>query len=173
MQITLQKTEWDAAASLGEKRQVLREARGKSDPEYNDGGGTHVKRNQIGAVAEYALAKALGPDILADWVTTKAYSTEHWKIKCDVGKNLHVRATDYKSGRLVLHPYDPEGGVFILAVVDHEKLTVTFRGWDVASNLKVPEYWDDYSNGFKNRPAFAVPPNVLNPMSTLPPEAIR
>lgn len=171
MIITLTPGEWQAAASIGERRQALRVTRGRDEPEYRDGGGTHVKRNQIGAVAEYALAKALG--VLADWCDTKSFSLNHKAIPCDVGLNIHVRATDYRTGRLVLHPYDPTGGVFVLAVTSVKNHTVDFRGWDYAYNIKVPEYWDDYSNGFRNRPAYCVPQGMLNAMEDLPQESIK
>lgn len=147
--VVLSASEWAAAESLGLKREALRVARGKSGPQYKDNGGSHERRNKVGAVAEYALAKFLGPDTLRLWCEYQSYSEEHWKITSDVGKNLHVRATDNpKANWLVLHPYDPDTGAFVFAKVDPATLTVRFLGWDYAKNWKNPEQWNDKSPGF-------------------------
>ncbi len=171
--VRLSPHEWAAASTLGHKRQWLRENRGKSPAEYRDGGGTHLERNAIGAVAEYALAKHYGKDTLQDWCENKSFSLEHHKIACDVGLNLHVRASNNTRARLVAHPYDPDGGVFVLALTDASLRLVSFVGWCWGREAKQPIHWDDYSNGFRYRPAFAVPSHYLQPMSTVPHEAIR
>lgn len=170
--VKLTTTEWEAACSLGRKRHWLREQRGRSPAEYRDRGGSHMDRNALGAVAEYALAKHYGPDVLADWVEHKAFSLEHHLIPCDVGKNLHVRATKYRAGRLVAHPYDPDTGVFVLARVC-EELTVDFVGWCLGAFAKQPHYWLADGPGFKLRPAFVVDSDDLCDMDTIPSEAIR
>jgi len=173
LDVTLTTAEWEAACSIGHKRQWLREHRGRSPAEYRDRGGSHLDRHAVGAVAEYALAKALGDDVLADWRATKAFSLEHHLIPCDVGKNLHVRATSHPRGRLIAHPYDPDAGVFVLARASAPALTVAFVGWCLGSEAKSRERWLDHGPGFSLRPAFVTDADALNPMDTLPPEAVR
>lgn len=169
MQITLTQAEHDAAYAVGVKRNALRRSRGKAQ-EYNDGGGTTDHRNGIGAVAEYALAKLLGSETLKDWAETKSFSTDHHKITCDVGKNLHVRATENPKARLlIIHPYDPGDGVFVMAHV--RGLSVTFDGWEYASNVQQPENWRDSGPGFFYRPAYTLDNAFLRPMDTIPEEA--
>lgn len=165
--ITLTKDEYDAAAALGVKREALRRARQKARPVPGDGGGDWDDRNAIGAVAEYALAKLLGPAFVRDWVETKAYSENHRAIACDVGDNLHVRATTRANGNLILHPGDPDNGAFVLARVDGR--TVTFPGWCRAGACKTDEYWRDTGPGFGKRPAYVVPARELLPMDALRP----
>ena len=171
--VRLSAAEWQAAASIGEKRETLRVQRGKSPAEYRDRGGTHVERNRIGSVAEYALAKHYGKDTLQDWCETKSYSEHHHLIPCDVGTNLHVRATANPRGRLVGHPYDPDSGIFVLARVDATARTVTFVGWTTGATLKEPYNWCNTGPGFGLRPAFVIATNELQPISTIPPEAIH
>jgi hypothetical protein len=169
--VTLSPAEWHAAGSIGLKRQNLRVQRGKYRGEYKDNGGTLDERNVQGAQAEYALAKFYGKDTLQDWCETKSFSMEHEKIPCDVGVNLHVRSTFYTYGRLVVHPYDPDNGVFILARVQDPKRTVQFIGWTVASEAKKPEHW--LNEGiWARRPAFVLDNDLLRPMSSIPPEAV-
>ncbi len=165
--------EWEAACSIGRKRQWLREQRGRSPAEYSDRGGTHLDRNAIGAVAEYVLAKHYGAETLRDWCENKSFSLEHHLIPCDVGKNLHVRATKLPHGRLIAHPYDPDGGVFVLARVDSTNRAVTFVGWAYGHAVKQRPYWTDTGPGFKFRPAFVFPSELLYPFGTVPEEAIR
>lgn len=169
--VTLTPDEAIAARGLGRKREELRVVRGKSGPEYQDNGGTHVERNELGALAEYALAKSLGPDTLRDWVENKAFSLNHKNIPCDVGVNLHVRATKRLTGGLILHPSDPDRGAFVLALV--EGLTVTFRGWIRCQAGKQQEYWRDTGPGFGKRPAYVVPQDELLTMNSLRPEDVR
>lgn len=173
--ITIQLTsdEWTAAESIGLKRQALRLQRGKSPVEYRDGGGTHNERNGIGSVAEYATAKHYGPDVLRDWCENKSFSLQHHLIPCDVGKSLHVRSTKLSHGGLIAHDYDPNTGVFILAIADKAALTVTLIGWDYGANVKKKVNWKDTGSGFGRRPAYCAGQDSLRPMDTIPPEAIR
>lgn len=174
--VQLLETEWKAAGQIGLKREALRRARGKSQGEYQDNGGTKDERNAIGAIAEYALAKHLGPKTLRDWCENKSFSMEHQKIPCDVGSNLHVRATSNPRARLlILHPYDPPAGVFIFATVDEESRIVNFHGWILASEGQQPEYWNDYMRGFDRpgRAAYTVDRSLLKPIETIPSESIN
>jgi hypothetical protein len=176
--VALTKAEYDEAVAIGLKRQALREERGK-DKQYKDGGGTNERRNVVGAVAEFALASHLGPDVLDRWRKTQAFSLEHWKIKSDVGESLHVRSTEKSQGGLIAHSYDPNVGTFVLAIVndktpsDGASAVVTFPGWLPAVLCKTRSYWRDTGPGFEDRPAYCVRQRALRPMDTLPPEAIR
>jgi hypothetical protein len=172
-EVRLSLGEWTAAESTGRKRESLRLDRGLSPPEYNDAGGSHMDRNALGSVAEYALAKLLGPDTLRDWCENKAFSLNHRDIPCDVGQNLHVRATTLAHGGLIVHPYDPPNGVFVLAVVDRSRLLVRYLGWWYARSAQTPRYWRNTGPGFGLRPAYVVPQDHLHPMDTLPEDAIR
>lgn len=181
IKIVLSESEVAAASSLGVKRHRCRERRENGgDPieGFRDNGGTHDRRNAVGAIAEYAVAKHVGPDALRDWVETKAYSDEGGGgIPCDVGSNIHVRSTASKSPntRLIVHPYDPDVGCFVFVVWDEETRTATIHGWQWGRNCKRPAFWDDKSPGFRerdhkgrSRAAYCVPRDRLFPIETLP-----
>lgn len=170
MIVELSEGERLAAASIGLKRLEHRRRRG-AEKHYQDNGGTNEDRESIGAIAEYALAKHLGAEVLRDWCETKAYTDgDHTLIPCDVGRNLHVRATVKRHGGLILHDSDPDCGVFVLAIV--VPTYVEFRGWAYARNVKRASYWRTDGPGFGKRPAYVMPQDALRPMSELPPEAI-
>ena len=172
--ITLSTEDYDFAAVIGRKREDYRKDRGRSPAEYQDRGGTHYDRHVLGAVTEFALAKFLGDDVLEDWKATKAYSDTPWLITCDVGKNLHVRATRYEAGSLVLTPDDTNTGVFVLARLDDRRKRVTFAGWCYGRDGKQDCLWcDDGVWSGKGRAAYLVGEDCLNDMSTIPPEAVR
>ena len=173
MIVVLTPEELAVARDAGAKRLALYIARSMGG--FKAG---HQKRgtcNALGAVAEYALAKHYGPDVLNDWINTKAFGLEHWKIPCDVGVNLHVRATDRPNGGLIVHPYDPDNGAFVLAICDPSGTGVRFVGWALGKALKDTDFWRDKGPGF-GRPgcaAFCAPQSVLNPMDSLPKEYVR
>lgn len=191
--IVLSPAEWQAAEQIGLKRQSLRKARGLNGDDYKDKGGTREERNAIGAVAEYALAKHYGADILRDWCETKSFSLEHWKIKCDVGANLHVRASaNPRAKMLVVHesktqspeeptnrrhrrPSDPDDGIFVFATVDTASHSVTFHGWRMSGWVQKNCEWNTTTPGFNrtDRHAYTCPKDDLLPMETVPAEAIR
>lgn len=192
MIVTLTPDQWDDAESFGERREQLKVQRGKEQTMPGDKGGSWMHRNRVGIVAECALARQLGPDVLEDWINNKAFSLEHWKIKCDVGKNLHVRATDNPRARLLIvheapgqcmepasrrkrRPTDPADGVFILAYVDRQALSVTYYGWQWSGWVQENVPWNTTGPGFfrNDRHAFTLDKDDLLPMSTIPPEAIR
>lgn len=163
--VILKPAEWDAASSLGAKREALRLARGRGqDFDKTDGGGSMVKRNAIGAVAEYALARHYSLQRL--WCETQAFSEEHWKITADVGHGIQVRATDRSTGRLWGYTYDKgDDQAYVLARVDATRRTVSFIGWMYGRDIKSPQYWDLMK---WSRPAFTPPVEVLTDMALLP-----
>lgn len=172
--VNLPRPEWDAAYSLGLKREALRRDQNRSQDLQagTRSGGDSDRRNGVGAVAEYALAKHYGAAILADWVQTKAFVlSNHHLITSDVGRNLQVRATEGKRFGLPLQTFDTdhEGNPWILAYVDESALTVTFAGWITLAEGRQPHNWrSDWP-----RPAYCVPAQALHPMSTIREEDIR
>lgn len=146
----------------------------------------------IGAIAEYALAKHYGKTVLQDWCENKSYTDgDPRSIPCDVGKNIHVRATSNPRARfLVIHeargqamepverrrfrPTDTATGTFVMARVDEATRTVVFLGWQNSGWVQENVVWNNTSPGFFNtdRHAFTCPIEALEPMNTIPPEDI-
>lgn len=174
--IRLKPSEHAAACSLGVKRESLRRARGKVQDfdQRGDKGGTLNERNAIGALAEYALAKYLGLDVLRDWCENKAFSLDHSKITSDVGKNIQVRASANPRATLWVYHHDNyPTAPFVLARVDG--LDVTFVGWVFGSEGQNPEWWDrlGWSRFGPDRAAYNVPHEALKPMQELPDDCVR
>jgi hypothetical protein len=80
----------------------------------------------------------------------------------DVGP-LGVRTTAHPTGRLCLHPADPDDTPFVLVVGTMP--TLRLAGWLRARDGKREEWWDDPQR--TNRPAFYVPQHRLHPLTTL------
>ena len=167
MIITLTEAEVSTATAIGAKREALRVSRGKGKRTPNDRGGSWLRRNAIGAIAEYAAAKHYG--VLDRWLETQAYSLEHEKITADFGSKCQLRATDLPNGGLILHDYDTDGP-YILALVEGSK--VTLIGWMPARLARCDAYWRATGRGFSARPAYVVPQEDLLDINTLPMEAI-
>ena len=171
MDIAITLAEWGEARAFGLKRQALKKNRGRACAAPKDAGGSWDERNALGAIAEFALAKAYG---LVDlWRSTQAYSEQHAKITSDVGQNIQVRATDVEHGSLIVHDYDKKDAPYVLAIVRLAGPPVVhFAGWTWWRLACIPRFWDDRSPGF-NRPgrgAYRVPQDCLFPMKTLPEE---
>lgn len=113
----------------------------------------------LGAVAEISISLVLG---------------EHWhaflenlghgdRKPPDVGKNIQVRATEYRRGHLIVHPSDHDSDLFVLVLVAGQ--TIHIRGWLPGSEAKLPKYWGDkMRNG---RPAFWIPQSDLRNVESL------
>jgi hypothetical protein len=81
----------------------------------------------------------------------------------DVGADLQVRSTEYRSGHLICHPGDSEEDRFILVHVNGRKLQI--KGWLRGSEAKQEKYWGDkFKNG---RPAYWIPQRELHPIDQL------
>lgn len=152
-------------------------------------------RNAIGAVAEYALAKHYGKSVLVDWCENKSYVNTPEAIRaipCDVGKNIHVRATSNPRARmLIVHearghaeepverrrfrPSDPPNGVFVFATVLEITLTVVYHGWQNSGWVQKCCAWNTRSPGFfqKDRHAYTCDVDDLLDMATIPHEDIE
>lgn len=174
--VYLNVNERKAAASFGEKREALRHSRGihQDFDKRGDGGPSMEKRNQVGAIAEWALAKHLGPDIMRDWCENKAFSLNHHTITSDVGKNIQIRASDNRNATLWMYHHDHyPTAPFVLARVFLDR--VVFVGWLFGQDGQVPEYWDllGWSRFGNDRACFNIPMTALRPMEELPSECIR
>jgi hypothetical protein len=169
--VKLTASEWKAACSLGEKRLALkRERQGSAYRSLSAGnmGGSDERRNHIGSASEYALARHYGKTVLQDWCENKSFSVEHHLILCDVGRALHVRATEYPTGGLTAFKHDKDTGPYVLATVNYAARVVTFVGWCRLDEARLPEYWMTRWV----RPCYCAPQSVMRPMDTIPPEAV-
>lgn len=147
---------WDEvmmAATIGLKRHVrglLRRRQnmfGDRGADYS-GWDAHI----IGALGEYAVAKGLnrfwpGADPGLDY-------------EGDVGRGVHVRATERRNGCLIIHETDPPE-LFIL--VTGTPPVLTLAGFEHAGNLKDPRWF----RTDVPRPGYFVPQDALTPMTEL------
>ena len=99
----------------------------------------------VGAMAEAAVAKALGVYWLGEWLNHKAL---------DVG-DYQVRHTKHPNGRLLLQPGDADEQYFVL--VTGLPPAFTIRGAIDACQGKTTEFWDTSME----RPCYAVPQHKL------------
>jgi hypothetical protein len=81
----------------------------------------------------------------------------------DVGNNLQVRSTDYKSGHLLVHPGDADEDIFIFVIVNGRNLEI--KGWMTGAEAKAQKYWGDKARN--KRPAYWIPQPDLKPFKTL------
>lgn len=91
---------------------------------------------------------------------------KHQLFGIDTGK-FEVRTTKYKTGRLILHPKDRDNCIFILVIGNiFENNSFDLVGWIMGKEGKQAQYWIDPTG--RNRYAFFVPQEKLNPMEELP-----
>lgn len=128
VRVELTPDEWSEAVRTGTRRYDLYE-------KNRIGPGTTLEGNIMGAIAELALAKHFGPDVLDDWRQTKAFSQKYWEIKSDVGKNVQIRATKHVNGVLIIYKWEHGDRPFVLAIVTPESMIVAFPGWRTADEL--------------------------------------
>ena len=108
-----------------------------------------------GLLAEAAVAKHLGVHFSP---VTGALDT----ASGDVGDTgLQVRSTKHTNGSLIIHESDDDHHKFILVTGSQGRYDV--RGWCVAREVKLKEYWKVY----KTRGSFWVPQSALRSMDEL------
>lgn len=129
VKVELTPEEWAEATNVGANRFALYQENQRVGP------GTTLEGNEMGAIAEYALAKHFGSDVLEDWKRTKAFSQKYWDIKSDVGKNVQIRATKHRHGVLIIYKWERGDRPFVLAIVRPDSLVVSFPGWRTADEL--------------------------------------
>lgn len=98
--------------------------------------------------AEIAVARALRKE----WVELDRPDPEG-----DVGPGIQVRYSSRDWGALLLHPDDDDTHRFYLVTGTPPALTV--RGWILAGDGKMPEFWRELQPG---RPCFVVPQEILH-----------
>lgn len=99
-----------------------------------------------GAIAEKALAKALGV----------YWSGKGFFRGADVA-DMDVRSTPRHAGCLILHPNDPDDRIFWLITGQMREFVV--RGWMLASDGKQSRYWREKK---VRTPAYFVPQGQLH-----------
>lgn len=108
-----------------------------------------------GAAAEIAVAKAFN----RYWTDTPDPD-----YTGDVGP-YHVRSTKHEEGGLLLHPDDPDDGVFVLVV--GEIPVFRLAGWILGREGKRERFWLAGGPGGSGRPCFKVPQRELFPIEEL------
>lgn len=84
----------------------------------------------------------------------------------DVGGNIQVRSTPWSNGCLILHRDDNDEQPFIL-VLTHKAPTYLLAGWIRGREGKQEKFWTSKTYKKESRPAYFVPQDKLNGMSTL------
>lgn len=167
--VTLTPTEQSMAERIGRQRHELRMQRGAEthgNAKLAQKLNRRSEHNEMGAVAEYALAKHYGDGILQDWLENRAFVEDHKKIVCDLGSLVQVRATDKAHGGLVVQSYDEARFSYVLGITNRVNRTVTFVGWQSGSAVMRERYW----MGAWPKPAYLYPQSDLLDMDLLPPE---
>jgi hypothetical protein len=144
-----------AAAMTGVMRQIKHRTRGDR-PKWNAPIAGGWERDIEGACAEKYAAKQL-----------RAYWFDGLNGETDVGP-YQVRHTSLPDGRLMLHPEDKDGEVFILVVGRAPAFQLV--GWCFGYEGKKQDYWSDPTGA--DRSAFFVPRKVLHDMAELPSEPV-
>jgi len=152
--VSVELTESEAyfAASIGLYRQIRgtytprAKHRWNCDPRYG------WKNNALGAVAEFAVAKALG-----------VYWTGMFTKNVDVGADLEVRYTESNGNSLIVHDSDPDDRIFILVTGLLPELWL--QGWMRGEKAKSKSYWRKMQRADgSDSSAYFVPQENLNGM---------
>jgi hypothetical protein len=158
VKLTMTEKHWNDAAQVAKLRQAAAiEKRRPSAHGYNENDPLAV--HLVGAIAELAVSLVLNQP----WHAFLDDLNISGQKPPDVGENVQVRSTKYKSGNLLLHPGDHEADIFVLVVVTDRDLRIV--GWIEGKTGKNARYWGDKQNN--KRPAFWVPQSDLNPPQSL------
>jgi len=120
-----------------------------------------LKIDRQGALGELAVSLALP----FPW-DGKIFTNEQWLRWRQSGHDLgplEVRATKHPTGRLIIHPRDPDDSPFVLVRL-HRYPTLEIVGWCYGHEGKDRSYWKDVGYG---RPCFYVPNQKLKPVEEL------
>lgn len=118
MKITLRPDEVALSHLIGRNRSLIARASGVVDAKIGDQDGAEA--DVMGFLAEYAVAKALNvfPDV---GLSPRSGSADGRFL----GLNYDVKATKYKTGRLLCTMKDnPDVAVYVLAIVDEPHVTI-------------------------------------------------
>ena len=143
MKVTLRPDEIALSHLIGRNRALIARAAGVVDAKIGDQDGAAA--DVMGFMAEYAVAKALNafPDV---GLSPRSGSADGRFL----GVNYDVKATKYKSGRLLCTLKDnPDVVVYILAIVDEPHVTIagyaTKKMLRQEKNIKNLGHGDGYS----------------------------
>lgn len=158
MKVRLNPEDLVLADSIADKRNAENRRVGRKDGKVlKDSAGI----DKQGARSELAVSKALN----LKW-DGAFLSDELWQVWRSTGhdvQNLEIRSTHHKTGRLILHPKDPDDSPFIL-VLSHNDPEFELVGWYFGKDGKKKEWWYDVGYG---RPCFFVPRDKMLSMESL------
>jgi hypothetical protein len=148
MSVRLSQTEIQNCDEIGRRRQA---ATGHLPDAHGLEPAQRLLRHQQGARAEKAVSVALG----LPWVP----EVDDYR---EIGGNdvgpYGVRATEYTTGGLILHPKDEDERVFILVVARAPDFTLV--GWLRGADGKRQEFWNDTK--LRRSPAYLVEQRLLH-----------
>lgn len=156
MKVTLTWAEVAIAARIGEARTIRNRAKGNAGTMHGKASGTDWSGDIEAACAELAAAKGIG--VYMPIATSAAEDRTG-----DLGYGLHVRHSERADARLILHPDDPDEGLFILVIGASPSFELP--GFVEAADGKREQWWSDPTG--KDRPAFFVPQTALHPIGGL------
>lgn len=146
MLVTLDKWEQLHATTIGAWRQLDNARRSDAHGFTGNGHDAHID----GALAELAVAKALN----VYWSGVRA---DPFDLPGDCG-HLQVRSTRHRSGKLIVHPTDPDECAFVLVIASPPSQFL-LAGWAYAADAKSDRWWaDPTGNG---RHVYFVPQSAL------------
>lgn len=152
--VTLNDHELLSAAIAGCQRRVMGIRKDRPQLHGADLRANFWQIDIMGTLTEYALAKAVN----AHW--EPATDCPLSSLPGDVGR-LQVRSTCYMSGKLIVHPSDPDDAPFVLAVLREPE--IKFCGWMRGADAKILGERRDGVSG----PEFWVAQSQLRPMEEL------
>lgn len=144
------------AARCGEMRHIhsrIRQSSNRYTADWSEGKSWNI--DVLGACGECAVAKATG----RYW---SGMGTGYDPTADDV-VGLQVRHTVLPTGRLILHPADPDETPFVL--VTGTDPVFRLQGWIFGREGKRPEWFEDPQGS--GRPAYFVSQSELRPMPEL------
>lgn len=154
VEVVLNNDQLNRAMREGRRRQRFSSNR----PDTYGFTGDGYRIHQQGCLGEIAVALWRH----SSWL---GFSADFKGIQADVD-GLQVRTTDYRSGRLTLHPKDNRDQAFVLCRT-HELPAVLIVGWVWGDEAMTPEHWGALPNHL-DRPCYWVPNHALRDPRDLP-----
>lgn len=155
MIVRLNRYELLHAAIAGCERQVMALQKGRPELHGADDRGNDWQIGIIGAIGEYAVAKALN----MYWLPVSNLPLD--QLPGDVGP-YQVRSTRHATGRLIIHDSDRMDSPYILTIVNEPEVRLV--GWCSPREARALGEWRQG----KHREQWWVSQNRLHDMSSLP-----
>ncbi len=155
--IALSPPQMDDGTRAGTARHFCHRNAGRPDHACMDDG---LRADIIGACAERAIAKSFS----IPW-DGRYFNLGEWKNWRRTGHDVgpfEVRASEWDSACLLLHPSDPDDSPFILVIARGHLFCAV--GWILGGDGKRVGEWREGQHG---RPCFYVPQSALRPMRDL------